>query len=257
MLQQPRASHSRCAIIGMSVESALQALRLDPRFMSNIVRWERLPARPAQTAPFPAGSTRGSSPRSPAAASPRSTAHQAAAVDSGAAGRTRRGRDAGRQRQDVLLQPPRAPAAACRPAGRALYLFPTKALAHDQLAELTRARLRGRRQRAALRPMTATRRRRSEPRSAIARASSSRTPTCCTWASCPSTRAGPRSSPPCASWSSTRCTSTAACSARTSRTSCAGCAASARSTAAGRSSSSPPPPSPTRASWPSGWSRRR
>ena len=72
--------------------------------------------------------------------------------------------------------------------------FPTKALAHDQLAELNAlpravpldrgARLLRRRH---ARP-------RSAPKFATARASSCRTPTCCTWASCPSIRAGPRSS---------------------------------------------------------------
>ena len=48
----------------------------------------------------------------------------------------------------------------------------------------------------------------------------------------------------------TRCTFTAGCSARMSRTCCAACAASAASTAANRSSSSRPRPSPTRATWP-------
>ena len=37
----------------MSVETALQALRLEPRFMRNIARWEIVPARAAQYAPFP------------------------------------------------------------------------------------------------------------------------------------------------------------------------------------------------------------
>jgi len=37
----------------MSVETALQALRLEPRFMRNIARWEITPARPARYASFP------------------------------------------------------------------------------------------------------------------------------------------------------------------------------------------------------------
>ena len=40
---------------GMSIKSASQALRLEPRFVTNIVRWERLPARAAETAPLPPG----------------------------------------------------------------------------------------------------------------------------------------------------------------------------------------------------------
>ena len=63
-------------------------------------------------------------------------------------------------------------------------------------------------------------------RSAGARTSCSRTRTCCTSASCPTTPAGATSSRTSRSWSWTRRTSTAACSARTSRTCCAGCGGS-------------------------------
>ena len=73
---------------------------------------------------------------------------------------------------------------ACDPRARALYLYPTKALAQDQarsLTELAHARPAPR----DLRRRHA--RRRSAPRSASARTSCSRTPTCCTSASCPTT----------------------------------------------------------------------
>ena len=39
----------------MSVESALQALRFQPKFMRNVARWAHVPARSARYAPFPAG----------------------------------------------------------------------------------------------------------------------------------------------------------------------------------------------------------
>ena len=38
----------------MSVESALQALRFQPKFMRNVARWVHVPARSARYAPFPA-----------------------------------------------------------------------------------------------------------------------------------------------------------------------------------------------------------
>ena len=50
----------------------------------------------------------------------------------------RRRHHADRVRQDALLQHPRAQLDPERPVHRALYLFPTKALAQDQLAELDR-----------------------------------------------------------------------------------------------------------------------
>ncbi len=77
----------------------------------------------------------------------------------------------------------------------------------------------------ARRSTTATRRASSAPRSAAARTWCSPTPTCCTSGSCPTTARGPTCSPTSRSWSSTRRTSTAACSARTSATCCGGCGA--------------------------------
>ena len=67
------------------------------------------------------------------------------------------------------------------------------------------------------RSTTATRRASSAPRSAGARTSSSPTRTCSTSGSCPTTARGATSSPTSRSSWSTRRTSTAACSARTSR----------------------------------------
>ena len=120
----------------MSVETALQALRLEPRFMRNIARWEITPARPARYAPFPPELH----PRLIDALAARGVTalytHQAEAV-------------AAEFATSTWPSSPRQPAARLSattcpfsttcwptPAARALYLFPTKALAQDQLAEL-------------------------------------------------------------------------------------------------------------------------
>jgi DEAD/DEAH box helicase domain-containing protein len=121
----------------MSVESALLALRFDPRFMENVVRIERIPARPAVYAPFPPGLD----PRLSAALAHRGIKalyrHQSAAVE------------AALDRRNIVVATPAASGKTlcynlpilqrllAEPRARALYLFPTKALAHDQLAELT------------------------------------------------------------------------------------------------------------------------
>ena len=125
---------------------------------------------------------------------------------------------------------------------RALYLYPTKALAQDQARSLGELGLTG--ARAAIydgdTPTSGA------GRSAAGRTSCSRTRTCSTSASSQDTICGATSSTTSASSSWTRRTSTAASSARTSRMSCAGCAGSRASTAPSRSSSSRPPRSRTR-----------
>ena len=96
------------------------------------------------------------------------------------------------------------------------------------------------------RSTTATHRRRSAPRSASAPTWCSRTPTCCTSGSCPTTPPGVTSSPTWRSWSWTRRTCTAACSARMSRTCCAACGGWRAPTGPRRASCSRRRRSPTR-----------
>ena len=120
----------------MSVETALQALRLEPRFMRNIARWEITPARPARYAPFPPELH----PRLIDALAARGVTalytHQAEAVAAEL-----------RDEHVAVVTPAASGKTLCYnlpvlnhlladPSARALYLFPTKALAQDQLAEL-------------------------------------------------------------------------------------------------------------------------
>ena len=120
----------------MVLSDVLTAFRQDPAFMRCVTAWERIPARPARVAPWPGELD----PRLVAAACERGIerpyTHQAEAVEAALAG------------QHVVLATSTASgktlaynlsvlhkllddSAAC-----ALYIFPTKALAHDQLANL-------------------------------------------------------------------------------------------------------------------------
>ena len=121
--------------------AVLQAWRDDPRISKQLVLDHAQPARPARHLPFPATLH----PRLQAALRRRGIeqlfAHQAEAVDLAAAGR------------DLVVATPTASGKSLcynlpvlqhlceRPQGRALYLFPTKALARDQ-EEALRALLR-------------------------------------------------------------------------------------------------------------------
>ncbi len=120
----------------MSVERALEALRLNPRFMRNIVRWEQLPARPPRHADFPEGLDA----RLIAALAARGIAapylHQAAAIGAGLVGEHTAIVTAAASGKTLCYNLPVLNRLLASPQERALYLFPTKALAQDQLAEL-------------------------------------------------------------------------------------------------------------------------
>ncbi len=112
----------------------LAGLRRNADFMSQVVAWERIPARPARHAPLPAGiglpmrrllEQQGLAPL---------FTHQAAAVAAVLEGenvvvatRTASGKS-------LCYTIPVLDSLSRAPQGRALYLFPTKALAQDQLA---------------------------------------------------------------------------------------------------------------------------
>ncbi len=121
----------------MALPELLADLRADIGFMSNVMAWRTQPARSARYAPYPAAlhpflqeilTQRGIG---------QLYTHQAQAVEQALAGH-----------HVVVVTPTASGKTLCYnlpvlhtlltdPTARALYLFPTKALAHDQLAELT------------------------------------------------------------------------------------------------------------------------
>ena len=132
--------------------------------------------------------------------------------------------------------------------GTGLILFPTKALAHDQLRALTAPRPA---EGAWPAPTTATPRPRSAPGSASTPTSCSPTPRCSTPGCCRTTSAGrPSSAASSTSWS-TSSTPSAARSAATWPSSCAGCGAWPRTTAPTPRSSAARPRWGSRSGWPS------
>lgn len=122
----------------MSLEAALADLRGDSAIRDNITHWETLPARPACYAPFPERLDPRLRQVLAARGIERIYTHQAAAVEA-----------VGASRHIVVVTPTASGKTLCynlpvldailrEPQTRALYLFPTKALAQDQLAELQR-----------------------------------------------------------------------------------------------------------------------
>jgi DEAD/DEAH box helicase domain-containing protein len=121
----------------MGLPELLTDLRADVGFMNNVMAWRTQPARSARYAPYPAALH----PVLQETLTHRGIAqlytHQAQAVELALTG------------QHVIVVTPTASGKTLcynlpvlhnlltDPTARALYLFPTKALAHDQLAELT------------------------------------------------------------------------------------------------------------------------
>jgi DEAD/DEAH box helicase domain-containing protein len=120
----------------MSVESVLEALRFDADFMKHIAAWERFPARPAHYADLPSGLD----PRLVAGLRARDLSplytHQVAAVAAALAGENVAVVTGTASGKTLCYNLPVLHTLLNDPEGRALYLFPTKALAQDQAAEL-------------------------------------------------------------------------------------------------------------------------
>jgi len=120
----------------VTVETVLEGLRFDPEFMKHCVAWERLPARPAHYAEMPAALD----PRLVAALRARGLSplytHQAAAVEAALAGENVVVVTGTASGKTLCYNLPVLHTLLNDPEARALYLFPTKALAQDQATEL-------------------------------------------------------------------------------------------------------------------------
>ena len=116
--------------------SLLARLRADPEVMRCVTAWERLPARAARTAPWPAAldprlvaATRTAGIEAP-------YTHQAEAIAAALDGHNVVLATAAASGKSLAVHLPVLQALLADPTATALYLFPTKALAHDQLAAL-------------------------------------------------------------------------------------------------------------------------
>jgi DEAD/DEAH box helicase domain-containing protein len=120
----------------MTIDIVLDQLRLDQRFMENVAAWERIPARPAQYAEFPAGLDRRLVEMVQRAGYSPLYVHQAQAVEAALGGEhvvLVTGTASGKS---LAYHLPTLQFRLQDPAANALYLFPTKALAQDQAAAL-------------------------------------------------------------------------------------------------------------------------
>lgn len=115
----------------------LHRLRLDKYFMGNVAAWERLPARPARYAAWPPELD----PRLRAAVNKQNITqlytHQAQAVQSVLRGENVVIVTSTASGKTLCYNLPVLHTLLADPAARALYLFPTKALAQDQADELS------------------------------------------------------------------------------------------------------------------------
>ncbi len=118
-----------------ALSEVLQTLRMNRDFMSNVVAWERMPARPG----LYAGPASALADDLLAALDRRGIrafyAHQAAAIDSATAGDNLVVATATASGKSLCYTVPVLQRLLVQPKARALYLFPTKALAHDQVDE--------------------------------------------------------------------------------------------------------------------------
>lgn len=116
----------------MSLRSVIDRLRGEVEFMGNVAAWERLPSRPARYADFPAGLD----PRLIAALRRKGTAplytHQSAAVEAALAGDNVVLVTSTASGKSLAYLLPVMNSMLDDPEAKAMFLFPTKALAQDQ-----------------------------------------------------------------------------------------------------------------------------
>jgi DEAD/DEAH box helicase domain-containing protein len=119
------------------LSSALTELRMNPGFVKQVMAWEQIPARTARTAAFPPGVD----PRVIQALEGRGIEqlydHQREAIDATFDGENVVVSTSTASGKSICYMVPVLNRLLAHPTARALYLFPTKALAHDQLAEMS------------------------------------------------------------------------------------------------------------------------
>ena len=122
----------------MAIETLLQQWRADAHFMSKVAAWRTLPGQPARYAPLPAALHLALRTALNARGIAQLYHHQAVAVTAALAGENVAVVTPTASGKTLCYNLPVLHTLLTDPTARALYLFPTKALAHDQLAELNR-----------------------------------------------------------------------------------------------------------------------
>ena len=122
----------------VSLEQILDTLARDPDFKEMVTRWERIPPRRARYAEFPAWLDGRISATLRRRGILSLYSHQAEALETAHAGKHTVVVTPTASGKTLCYDVPVIDAIAKDPSARALYIFPTKALAQDQLAELER-----------------------------------------------------------------------------------------------------------------------
>ncbi len=120
----------------MGIADVLAELRRDTGFMSNVTAWETLPARPGSMAEIPARLHPALTKALQSRGIQKLYSHQAEAVERALLGESVAVVTPTASGKTLCYTLPVLHALLNDPDSTALYLFPTKALAHDQLAEI-------------------------------------------------------------------------------------------------------------------------
>jgi DEAD/DEAH box helicase domain-containing protein len=120
----------------MSLERVLEEFRGDPAISANVAHWQVVPAQPARHAPFPPFLHPDLQRVLAARGVERLYSHQVAAIEAVHAGQSTVVVTPTASGKTLCYNLPVLDAILREPETRALYLFPTKALAQDQMAAL-------------------------------------------------------------------------------------------------------------------------
>jgi DEAD/DEAH box helicase domain-containing protein len=122
----------------MTIDPVVKALRSDPHLAPNIAAWERIPARKTILVPPPEGLRADLAARLRARGIEQLYAHQAEAVEAALRGENVVLSTGTASGKTLAYNLPILQESLADPGATAIYLFPTKALAQDQAAELAR-----------------------------------------------------------------------------------------------------------------------